>query len=130
MRLGVQVRRFLAVGLTAVAVDFVTYGLCLTADFPIDLAKAGGFLVGTLFAYLANRFWTFEAAARPGALRDFLVLYLATLAINVAVNAVMISWLGESWPAIGVAFVVATAVSATLNFLGLKFYVFRAAPSG
>jgi polyisoprenyl-phosphate glycosyltransferase len=125
VRLGVQVRRFLAVGVTAVVVDSATYSLCLAGGLPINLAKASGFLLGTAFAYMANRFWTFEAAARRGALRDFLLLYLATLAVNVAVNAAMIAWLGKTRPALAAAFVVATAVSATLNFLGLKLHVFR-----
>lgn len=126
VRLGVQVRRFLAVGATAVLVDSATYSLCLTADLPINLAKAAGFVAGTAFAYLANRFWTFQATARRGALRDFLLLYLATLAVNVAVNAVVIAWLGKSRPALAAAFVAATGVSATLNFLGLRYRVFRA----
>jgi putative flippase GtrA len=124
-QVGDQLRRFLIVGAGTVAIDFVTYALCLEAGLWISVAKATGFVVGTFAAYLANRFWTFAGTAAQGSLRGFLLLYLATLAVNVAVNAAMVAWLGESWAALGFAFVVATAVSAGLNFLGLKFYVFR-----
>lgn len=121
-----QLRRFLIVGASTVLVDFVTYSLCLEAGLWISLAKAAGFIVGTFFAYVANRFWTFQAVGRRGGVRDFLLLYLATLLVNVAVNAGVIEALGESWPALGLAFVVATAISAGLNFLGMRYYVFRA----
>jgi putative flippase GtrA len=126
MPLQKQLRRFLIVGGSTVLVDFATYSLCLEAGLWISVAKAAGFIVGTFFAYVANRFWTFQAAARSGALRDFLALYLATLAVNVAVNGGIVAALGESWPALGFAFAVATAISAGLNFLGMKYYVFRA----
>lgn len=121
----VQLRRFLIVGSTTVVVDFASYSGCLALGLAIDPAKAVGFIIGTLFAYLANRHWTFEATALPGRLAPFLVLYLSTLVANVAVNAVVVRGLGEGSIAIGIAFVIATGVSASLNFLGMKFIVFR-----
>ena len=125
MRFSVQLRRFLIVGSTTVVVDFASYSGCLWLDLPIDFSKAVGFVVGTLFAYLANRYWTFEAAGEPGRIGHFLVLYLSTLVVNVAVNAVVVRALDRTAFAIAVAFVLATAVSASLNFLGMKFIVFR-----
>lgn len=125
MRISVQLRRFLIVGSTTVVVDFTSYSVCLALGLAIDPAKAIGFIIGTLFAYLANRHWTFEAAGLPGRFRPFVVLYLSTLVANVAVNAVVVRGLGEGAIAIGIAFVVATGVSASLNFLGMKFIVFR-----
>ncbi len=122
----VQLRRFLLVGSTTVLVDFATYTLCLALDLPIDPAKGIGFIAGTFFAYLANRFWTFEATAVTGRFLRFLLLYLITLAINVGVNAAVVGVVGTSTIGLGFAFVVATGVSASLNFLGMKFIVFRA----
>lgn len=125
MRISVQLRRFLIVGTTTVVVDLISYGGCLALGLDIDPAKAIGFIVGTLFAYLANRYWTFEAAALPARFKQFLLLYLGTLLANVAVNAVIVRALGEGTIGIGTGFVAATAVSASLNFLGMKFIVFR-----
>ena len=51
---------FLVVGATTVLLDFVSYqGLVEFEMMTVDIAKATGFLIGTLFAYFANRFWTF-----------------------------------------------------------------------
>ena len=121
-----QLRRFLVVGSTTVLVDFGFYTLCLALSMAIDPAKALGFVAGTFFAYLANRYWTFEASAVRGRLLRFLLLYLTTLAINVGVNAAVVAFVGTSSMALGFAFVVATGVSASLNFVGMKFIVFRA----
>jgi putative flippase GtrA len=121
----VQLRRFLIVGSTTVLVDFATYTLCLALGLPIDPAKGLGFVAGTFFAYLANRFWTFDAAGTQGRFWHFLALYLTTLVINVGVNAAVVALVGVSTPGLGFAFVVATGVSASLNFVGMKFIVFR-----
>ena len=120
-----QLRRFLIVGSTTVLVDFGFYTLCLALGMAIDPAKGLGFIAGTFFAYLANRFWTFEASAVRGRLLRFLVLYLTTLVINVGVNAAVVAVAGTSPIGLGFAFVVATGVSASLNFIGMKFIGFR-----
>lgn len=125
MHLTVQLRRFLIVGSTTVLVDFASYSGCLALGLWIDLAKAVGFVIGTAFAYLANRLWTFEAGGGPGRIPHFLAVYLSTLVVNVAANAVVVRALPEGKPAIVAAFVVATGISASLNFLGMKFIVFR-----
>lgn len=119
---------FLVVGALTVLVDLLVYralmasGLATTAP-----AKAIGFLAGTVFAYCANRHWTFsQRTAAPGSAARFAVLYGATLAANVAVNAAMLRMLGAAGPALAVplAFLAATGVSATLNFIGMKTLVF------
>ena len=47
---------FLIVGVSTVLVDFISYrGLIGFQVMEVDMAKAAGFLVGTLFAYFANR---------------------------------------------------------------------------
>ncbi len=75
---------------------------------------------------MANRLWTFSARGGADRVFRFAALYLSTLVVNVAVNAGMV-WLGgTAKPALAAAFVVATGLSACLNFLGMKFLVFRA----
>ena len=119
---------FLVVGSLTVLVDFLAYrGLVWIVLMGIDMAKATSFLIGTVFAYFANRFWTFGHKAHvPGSAWRFVLLYVATLGANVFVNALALKLLADAVAAIQVAFLLATGVSASLNFLGMKLFVFKA----
>lgn len=121
-----QLQRFIIVGFTTVAIDFAVYGIILLFDTPIAPAKAIGFIAGTIFAYFANKLWTFDRAkGGKNVFVLFTALYLATLAINVVVNSAVIVLISETeWAFLG-AFLVATGTSATLNFLGMRSIVFR-----
>jgi putative flippase GtrA len=118
---------FLVVGLLAVLVDYVSYRcLVWSALVPLEAAKATAFLTGSVFAYFANRFWTFGhvAPARGKAWR-FALLYGATLAANVLINTLALKALTGYGGALQWAFLTATSVSASLNFLGMKLFVFK-----
>ena len=127
---GVMITReimiFSIVGTLTVLIDFLVYrGLVLTQLFDIDWSEGMGFFVGTIFAYVANRFWTFgQKAHAPGMLGRFLVLYLTTCFVNVLVNTTALFLLGRFTFAIHGAFLLATGASACLNFLGMKLFVF------
>ncbi len=121
-----QLLRFLAAGITAVAIDFASYWLLMAAGMAVAPAKALGFLTGAAFAYIANRDWTFRAQGSAAVLLRFTLLYLFSLGGNVAVNEVALAILPIGENARVAAFFLATLVSATINFLGMKFLVFRA----
>jgi putative flippase GtrA len=122
---------FLIVGTLTVIVDFMIYrGLVIGLAADVDLAKGAGFVAGTVFAYFVNRFWTFGGRqhARGSAVR-FIALYAGTLAVNVLINGVglvVLASIGQD-VAVAAAFIAATGVSATLNFAGMKWFVFREA---
>jgi putative flippase GtrA len=118
---------FLVVGSLTVLVDFSIYrGLLWSTGLGVGVAKGTGFLAGTVFAYVANRLWTFgQHRHEASSAWRFAVLYGATLLANVAVNALVLRMAGDAAWAVQGAFLVATGVSATLNFLGMKLYVFR-----
>ena len=122
---------FLVVGASTVLVDFIIYlGLIGFQVMEVDMAKATGFLAGTLFAYFANRFWTFGHKSHiPGSAWRFSALVLCTLGANVLVNALILKLLADLEFAIQLAFLLATGASASLNFLGMKLFVFRPIPS-
>ena len=122
---------FLIVGSSTVLIDFLTYrSLVWLHLLGIDMAKATSFIIGTVFAYFANRFWTFGHKRHvPGSPLRFAILYTGTLGANVCVNALMLVLLANAAAAIQVAFLLATGVSASLNFLGMKFFVFRTKPA-
>jgi putative flippase GtrA len=118
---------FLIVGILTVLFDFLSYRSLIRFDvFDTNMAKAIGFLIGTLFAYFANRFWTFgDKPHQPGSAWRFTILYASTLGTNVLVNSLMLKLFVNTTDAIQLAFLIATWVSACLNFLGMKLFVFR-----
>ena len=91
---------FLIVGTLTVMIDFLTYrGLVWTQLLGVDSAKGLGFLTGTVFAYFANRFWTFGHKTHAvGSAWRFIILYSLTLATNVLVNAFLMSYLPIQLP--------------------------------
>jgi polyisoprenyl-phosphate glycosyltransferase len=122
-----QAARFLLVGLLAVVIDFVVYRLLLSAAVPVVIAKTAGFITGAVFAYFANRIFTFEFATRqqPAEVAKFVGVYALTMLANVAINSMAISMLAFTKYNIDIAFLLATGTSAALNFLGMKFFVFN-----
>ncbi len=118
---------FLVVGCTTVLLDFLVYrGLVLSGWLGVDLAKSLGFIAGAVFAYFANAFWTFQQTrTHTGHAWRFAVLYLLTLLANVAANALMLRVLPSGAAAVQLAFLVATGLSAGLNFAGMKWFVFK-----
>lgn len=124
---------FLVVGLLTVAIDFLLYrGLIYLNLFglgSINLAKGLSFIGGTIFAYFANRFWTFnQQTTSSGSVMRFSLVYLIGLIANIAINYLSIAWLSgmisTSEYILFISFLLATGVSATLNFIGMKFFVF------
>jgi len=124
-----QVQRFLLAGAATVAIDLASYRFLLWAGVAVAAAKTAGFLAGTVFAFFVNRQWTFARDKRHHPLRElalFAAVYGVSLAANVWVNGRVLALMGPGEGGIIAGFLAATAVSATLNFLGMKFLAFRA----
>ncbi len=85
-----QAARFLLVGATTVAIDFVVYQLLLALGVLLDPAKALSFVVATVCAYLFNRSFTFRASGGGHVVRRFVLLYSLALVVNVGVNALVL----------------------------------------
>ena len=121
-----QLQRFLVVGFTTVAIDFAAYRFLVFLESPTAIAKGLGFIAGTVFAYFANKLWTFDRAeGGRNVFAMFIGLYVSTLVINVGVNSGVIELLGENEVMLILAFLAATGTSATLNFIGMRMIVFR-----
>lgn len=121
-----QLKLFLLIGGATVLIDFLVYRVAIWLDWlTIDISKTIGFISGSIFAFIANKLWTFEYERRQlqSAVR-FALLYLITLLINVWVNSTMLMLLPSSTITVEASFLVATAVSAALNFVGMKWFVF------
>jgi len=121
---------FLLVGAATILIDFISYhGLIQLHAIDVGIAKATGFLIGALFAYVANRFWTFgHKPYTAGSPWRFILLYASTLGVNVITNTLTLKLIANTEASFKIAFLFATGVSACLNFLGMKFFVFRTSP--
>ncbi len=116
-----ELLRFLVIGCTAVLIDLLVYSLLST--FMVSyIAKTISFLAGSLASYFFNKFWTFEAGENKN--KDwikFSILYLSTLCVNVLINAVVLKYTNIYI----LAFLFATGTSTVLNFIGMKWWVFK-----
>jgi putative flippase GtrA len=115
-----QISRFLVAGFSAVATDWLSYHF-LIIILNKSLSKGISFILGTFVAYIINKYWTFEKKEKSvSEAGKFILLYLSTLLVNVGVNKLFIHLNAP----INIAFLFATATSATLNFIGQKWWVF------
>ena len=116
-----EMKRFLVAGLSAVSTDLITYYIMLNF-LHHDIAKAISFLLGTIVAFIINKYWTFEKHEKNNSeIWKFALLYLSTLGANVLVNKLVLDYTNI----LILAFLIATGVSTVLNFLGQKFWVFK-----
>lgn len=116
-----QIARFGAAGIANVGVDLSVYSGLLFAGAPIPVAKGVAFVCGTAFAYWANKNWTFRAGkGNPKQFAAFATLYAVSMALNVGANSAIIAMLGDAFFGKAVAYCGALALSATLNFVGMR----------
>ena len=116
-----ELERFLVAGLSAVGTDLVMYYILLNF-MPHDISKAVSFLLGTVVAFVINKYWTFEKHEKSyKEILKFGILYSLTLGANVMTNKMIL----EYTSLVFLAFLVATGVSTVLNFIGQKWWVFK-----
>tara|TARA_B100001250_G_scaffold409091_1_gene432731 strand:- start:14080 stop:14475 length:396 start_codon:yes stop_codon:yes gene_type:complete len=117
-----QISRFSVAGLSAVAVDFLSYYLLINY-LSYDISKTLSFVIGAVVAYVINKFWTFEKNNLSfKELVKFALLYTFSLIVNVYMNKLFLDITNNT---IIIAFFVATGSSALINFIGQKWWVFK-----
>ena len=121
-----EVTRFLLVGGSTVFIDLICYSILILIGFDTYVSKGISFSIGAIFAYFANRSFTFQSAFY-GLIQFslFILLYLSTLFLNITSNEILLEFLGRTHVSFIVAFLIATILSASLNFLGMKYIVFN-----
>jgi putative flippase GtrA len=121
-----QIKYFLIVGLVTILIDYSTYRSLIFFEFNIIIAKSIGFALGTVFSFVANRNITFNVKNNFfGDLTKFSLLYFTSMMFNVIVNGISLGVLTNSIFKVQISFVFATLISATINFIGMKYLVFK-----
>ena len=120
-----EIVRFLIIGGITVLIDFICYFILIYTGFDTPLSKGISFSIGTVFAYFANRNYTFQSSM-GGFFRFtvFTLLYLSTLVVNVVSNEIVLNLTSHIKISLMIAFIIATSLSATLNFIGMKYMIF------
>ena len=117
---------FLVVGCLTVLIDFCFYRMLISFGLNVEAAKAAGFLAGTLFAYFANRFWTFgHKSSDAGSIWRFIVLYVATLITNVLVNSLGLKVFADTVAPVQLAFLIATGFNCLPEFFRHEVFCIR-----
>lgn len=116
-----ELKRFLVAGISAVGTDLVTYYILLNY-LDTDISKGISFLLGTIVAFIINKYWTFEKKEKSyQEIMQFVILYTATLGANIVTNKFIL----DIYSITLLAFLIATGVSTVMNFIGQKWWVFR-----
>jgi len=116
---------FFRFGLIATGIDFLVYSQMLII-LSTASAKAVGFVCGMLISFAANRKMTFKHKGRISiSLLKFAIIYSFSLLANIFVNeSIHANSKIDNLATIVVGFALATAVSVTINFLSMYFWIF------
>jgi len=120
-----QLIRFVLTGGLSAVVDFGTYQLMLHFGVYIHLAKAISFVLGTTTAYLLNRRWTFQAAGGGKQFASVFGLYALTFAVQLGVNALVLTFVPESFWGTTIAYVIAQGTATVINFIVQRTVIFK-----
>lgn len=119
----------IAGGISAV----VDYGLTMIIQHAFGqsypLAKAIGFIFGTITAYIINRRWTFEAEPSAKKFLQTMSLYALMFAVQwglaVSVNHLLLNAGASAFIAGTVGYVIGQGVATAVNFVVQRWVIFK-----
>lgn len=134
-----QFSRFVLVGLLNTVVDFGVLNLLIfitgiASGFYYSIFKTCSAILAMTNSFLWNKLWTFgkrDATYSKEELPRFLIVTISGAAINIGIASLVVNIVGapagfdpKLWANIGAG--IATVVGFLWNFLGYKFFAFRA----
>lgn len=137
-----QAAKFALVGFLNTAIDFgvanfLIFVTGIAAGWQVSAFKTISFIVAIINSYLWNKYWTFGRGKAGGVheFSQFFTVSVIGLGVNISATSIII---GAFQPVGGLsaaqwanaAFVAATVCSLVWNFIGYKFWVFKAGSSG
>ena len=122
-----ELKKFMAVGMIAVCLDWGIF-LALTNFFGVGAvpSKSLSYVIGTIFAFIANGRLVFQSDLAPLNFLKHLLLYTFSLLANTLLFAYWESnFFFESTIILSAALLTSTFVSTVINFVGMHFWVFK-----
>ena len=122
-----KLKEFLAVGMITVCLDWGIY-LALTNFFGVGVifSKSLSFIIGTIFAFIANGRLVFQSDLAPINFLKHLVLYTFSLLANTLTFALWgLKFSFDSLVILDASLLTATFLSTVINFIGMRFWVFK-----
>jgi putative flippase GtrA len=124
VRVSRRLLKFALVGLAGTFLDFAVFSLSLLLGLAPSISRAMGYCAGTLWAFFLNRSWVFNSTGNLARLLPFILTYLVS-----GSAAVLIQSLGPTGAndttGVFLAFGFSVVVGALINFLSLRYFVFR-----
>lgn len=114
--------KFVFVGGCSTGIDFMIY-MFLSIQFSMAISKGISMICASAFSYFVNKNFTFEVKEKTNVvyLVKFYMVFVANFGSNLMSNYFVYGWLKSKI----VAFICATLVGMTVNYLGQKFVVFK-----
>jgi len=110
---------FITVGVGATLTDYCIYKYLTLSNLQPEAAKILSFMGGTVVGYFGNTRVTFKS--KSGNLFRYGAIYFVSLVLNTTINMI----LRFIFDNLTIAWLIATCVSVSVNFLGLRYFVFR-----
>ena len=128
LRLIRQLFFFLIAGILAVYIDYTVYQITLNI-LGTFLSKIFGFYSGVILSFLINSSYTFRKKDKSLFSSNYFLRYIFFLTISMFLNAIVNYYLLNTFygfPNITfLAFLIATFLSMTFNFIVVKLIVFK-----
>lgn len=122
-----ELATFIVNGCVSVAIAYSVYLVLVHNGLVIVVANGTAYVAGMAYGFFAHKRLTFRNRSEVfiRMLVCYVLLHIGTLLVNVGINFVALDMLRGLPGELSVAFMVAIACSTALNFLGLKYWVFK-----
>ena len=125
-----EIRFFLINGIIAVLIAYLVYRALILIGLDINFSSMISYFAGMFYGYFANKQLTFKNVDNISItnITKYLVLHFCTLVIYVYLNSYLVLLLKEYSFNLLIAFSLTIGLTTILNFLGLRFWVFKKVP--
>ena len=118
---------FLINGFIAVIIAYTVYMVLILASLDIYFSSLISYFSAIFYGYIANKKITFKSRDKISLANviKYVGLHLCTMVIYVYLNSYFVVMLEEYKFSLLFAFILPFSLTATLNFWGLRFWVFK-----
>jgi putative flippase GtrA len=122
-----EIRFFLINGFIGVTIAYLVYRLLMLISLDINFSSIISYFTAMLYGYFANKQLTFKNRDNISFtnITNYIGLHLCTLVIFVNLNSFLVVMLENYTLNLLIAFILPVSLTTILNFLGLRFWVFK-----